>query len=55
MANRCSALAAYYPTGLHGRPGEPGVKLQEIPDLNLWQIAGWQTRWNRSIWQSPRA
>ena len=41
MANRCSALAAYYPTGLHGQPGEPGVKLQEIPDLNLWQIAGW--------------
>ena len=41
MANRCSALAAYYPTGLHGRPGEPGVKLQEIPDLSLWQIAGW--------------
>jgi heterotetrameric sarcosine oxidase gamma subunit len=41
MANRCSALAAYYPTGLHGRPGEPGVKLQEIPGLNLWQIAGW--------------
>ena len=41
MAKRQSALAANYHRGLHGRPGEPGVRLQEVPDLNLYQMSAW--------------
>lgn len=41
MANRHSALTPHYPRGLHGRPGEPGVQLQEITGLNLRQVAAW--------------
>ena len=41
MAKRQSALVANYHRGLHGRPGEPGVRLQEVPDLNLYQMSAW--------------
>ena len=41
MAKRTSALAAHYPVGRHGAPGEPGVILEEIRDLELFQIAAW--------------
>lgn len=41
MAKRASALAAHYPTGRHGAPGDPGVILEEIRDLALHQIAAW--------------
>ena len=41
MAKRQSALASVYHLGMHGRPGEPGVRLQEITDLNLVQVAAW--------------
>ena len=41
MAKRQSALASVYHRGIYGQPGEPGVRLQEITDLNLVQIAAW--------------
>lgn len=41
MAKRASALAAYYPVGRHGAPGEPGVILEEIRNLELFQISAW--------------
>ena len=41
MAKRQSALASVYHRGISGQPGEPGVRLQEIADLNLVQIAAW--------------
>ena len=41
MAKRASALAAHYPVGRHGAPGDPGVILEEIRDLELHQIAAW--------------
>ena len=41
MAKRQSALASVYHRGIYGQPGEPGVRLQEIADLNLVQIAAW--------------
>ncbi len=41
MAKRVSALAAFYPVGHHGAPGEPGVILEEIRDLELFQLAAW--------------
>ena len=41
MAKRHSALAAKYHRGLHGRPGEPGVRVQELSDLNLYQVGAW--------------
>lgn len=41
MANRVSALADRTSAGLLGKPGEPGVCLREIAELQLWQIAAW--------------
>jgi len=41
MAKRQSALASSYHRGLHGRPGEPGVQLQEIENLALHQVCAW--------------
>ena len=41
MVNRVSALVAHYPVGRHGAPGDPGVILEEIRDLQLQQLAGW--------------
>jgi len=41
MAERTSALAGYCRPGLYGQPGEPGVHLQEVPELLLHQIAAW--------------
>jgi len=41
MAKRHSALAAKYHRGLHGRPGEPGIRLQELSDLKLYQVSAW--------------
>ena len=41
MVKRASALAAHYPVGRHGEPGDPGVILEEIRDLELHQIAAW--------------
>ena len=41
MAKRQSALASVYHRGVYGRPGEPGVRLEELPDLNLVQAGAW--------------
>ncbi len=41
MADRVSALAGHYPTGVFGAEGARGVTLTEIRDLSLYQIAGW--------------
>ncbi len=41
MAERHSALGAGYTRGPHGKPGEPGVRLQEITGLVLHQVAAW--------------
>lgn len=41
MAKRISALATHYPVGRHGAPGDPGVILEEIRDLEMHQIAAW--------------
>ena len=41
MAKRQSALASVYHRGVYGRPGEPGVRLEELPDLNLVQVGAW--------------
>ncbi len=41
MAKRQSALASVYHRGVSGRPGEPGVRLKELPDLNLAQVGAW--------------
>ena len=41
MADRVSALADHYPTGVFGAEGARGVTLTEIRDLSLYQIAGW--------------
>ena len=41
MAERQSALASIYHRGVSGRPGEPGVRLEELPDLNLVQVGAW--------------
>jgi heterotetrameric sarcosine oxidase gamma subunit len=41
MAKRQSALASSYHRGLYGRPGEPGVQLQEIENLALHQVCAW--------------
>ena len=41
MADRHSALGTSYARGPHGKPGEPGVRLQEIKGLVLHQVAAW--------------
>jgi len=41
MAKRQSALASVYHRGVSGRPGEPGVRLKELTDLNLAQVGAW--------------
>ncbi|HJP06902.1 MAG: sarcosine oxidase subunit gamma [Proteobacteria bacterium] len=41
MAERHSPLATHYARGLHGCPGEPGVRLLEVPELTLYQVATW--------------
>ena len=41
MVKRQSALASVYHRGMYGRPGEPGIRLQEVAGLNLVQVAAW--------------
>ena len=41
MAERISALRGYYQPGGYGRPGTPGVVMQEIPGLVMHQVAAW--------------
>ena len=38
---RVSALASHYTRGRFAADGNIGVFFQEVPDLNLWQIAAW--------------
>jgi heterotetrameric sarcosine oxidase gamma subunit len=38
---RVSALASNYTRGPVDSDGKIGVLLQEVPDLNLWQVAAW--------------
>ena len=41
MAERITALQGHYQPGYTGRPGDPGVVMQEIKGLTLHQVAAW--------------
>ena len=41
MAERVSSLAGDYTRGYHGREGQTGVILCDMPNLMLQQVAAW--------------
>ncbi|MBX2882782.1 MAG: hypothetical protein KTR32_22720 [Granulosicoccus sp.] len=43
MPERVSALADHYKCGRYGSPGTPGVVIELVPDLLLWQLTAWPT------------